>query len=601
MRPNLALSLIVSLFLMLPATGETSQPTPEQLLGEFTAAAERYTEQWQQHTADQVESAKAPLVKRIAELEASTRPAPQPAPTPDTQPAVPAFHVSTQRLMAPQAVFVNCIALLEERGIYPRDVAIQWDFGDQDSRHNVAPGYSAAHLYEEPGTYTISLRVAAPNQAMLMLQGAVVVKPNSRPKVTLAEMQPGTHVVIPPGVHKIATLNVPEDCVVEGTPGQTVLMSSHAEQSKVAVYVGARSLIRGLTIDSVNDTATSRFKVPTLVKPSGHGAAVVGVEFGDAHSGVNANSKPRGLLVQDCKATREDIRGYFAWVEGQDVCLYGNDVGGSVDEHGIRAGEDYRGVTLYRNAIGRTRGGNITMQWGSFAWVEGNRCSASVNIGPLGDGDGTPAHRTVYAVVRGNDVRGSGIIFSHGLQHALATNNLVRRQGKSCYTVQGYAGTQTYTRTLRDGTVETYQIPYNRTVEYLAMERNTGDNGEATDGNFLTVGRGTVGLIVRGSLYVAPMLYPGSHRTAPMFVAADDLSGFSEISDNVWPTCPRRDGYAEGGVHYVWPRWSNSDGYKTEAEWEAYDQVGKDRYIDVLLTEDGNPLVPLLNAGAVRP
>ena len=37
---------------------------------------------------------------------------------------------------------------------------------------------------------------------------------------------------------------------------------------------------------------------------------------------------------------------------------------------------------------------------------------------------------------------------------------------------------------------------------------------------------------------------------------------------------PTIDKYAEGGINYFWPSWSNSSGYKSPTEWEAYGVVG---------------------------
>ncbi len=44
-------------------------------------------------------------------------------------------------------------------GPFPLDSRYLWDFGDPDGRWNVLPGWNAAHIYDKPGRYTITLTV----------------------------------------------------------------------------------------------------------------------------------------------------------------------------------------------------------------------------------------------------------------------------------------------------------------------------------------------------------------------------------------------------------------------------------------------------------
>ncbi|MEO6435307.1 MAG: hypothetical protein ABIP55_06045, partial [Tepidisphaeraceae bacterium] len=55
--------------------------------------------------------------------------------------------------------------------------------------------------------------------------------------------------------------------------------------------------------------------------------------------------------------------------------------------------------------------------------------------------------------------------------------------------------------------------------------------------------------------------------------------------------------YAEGGINFVGTR-SNSDCYKTPAEWEAYAQVKNDQYKDVVLSSDYLVSLGGITAGA---
>jgi hypothetical protein len=61
-----------------------------------------------------------------------------------------------------------------------------------------------------------------------------------------------------------------------------------------------------------------------------------------------------------------------------------------------------------------------------------------------------------------------------------------------------------------------------------------------------------------------------------VYVTGSDLSSFSEIKNNMWDT-PSPYSYAHGGAFYVWPSWSDSRGYLTIQQWDAYSQVSGDQ------------------------
>jgi leucyl-tRNA synthetase len=76
---------------------------------------------------------------------------------------------------------------------------------------------------------------------------------------------------------------------------------------------------------------------------------------------------------------------------------------------------------------------------------------------------------------------------------------------------------------------------------------------------------------------------------ARTMVALAAMQGMGKPGSNIWGTSQGAPvdcnfmfpGYAEGGINYVWPMWSNSTGYRTPSEWESYGVVGKDYYSDV--------------------
>jgi hypothetical protein len=83
-------------------------------------------------------------------------------------------------------------------------------------------------------------------------------------------------------------------------------------------------------------------------------------------------------------------------------------------------------------------------------------------------------------------------------------------------------------------------------------------------------------------VYVAPQLETGTHGSAAVYVSADNLAWFSEIAGNVWPFA-KPTAYAQRGVNYVWPSWSDQKGYLDPDEWTAMQPVKGDRFIDLPL------------------
>jgi hypothetical protein len=121
-------------------------------------------------------------------------------------------------------------------------------------------------------------------------------------------------------------------------------------------------------------------------------------------------------------------------------------------------------------------------------------------------------------------------------------------------------------------------------------------------------------LFVANNLYIAPELETGSYGSAIMFVLEENLSEFSSIENNCWPV-PADFEWVGDGYHYLWPYWSNAEGFMNMSEWGELTQTGNDAYENVTLDANylpqGNsaalglservPGVYTDQAGAVRP
>jgi hypothetical protein len=263
------------------------------------------------------------------------------------------------------------------------------------------------------------------------------------------------------------------------------------------------------------------------------------------------------------------LRGYFVWAGGEDHVFQGNYVVNVDGQHVIRMAEINR-VNVNDNDFANPNEaygfrGTLTIHSGSYAYVRNNRLTEGwFSVGPLGNEDGLTqkASRFNWSVFENNVVTRSRFIVLHGANHTMFRNN----DDKVFDNDWGIE-------------VQGFNTQYNRGVVDVEVVNNTViNNGIA--GNFIRVGGAAQGISVVNNLYIAPHLLTGAGGAAPVFVYDSDLSSFDKITNNVW-AMPTINQYAEGGINYVWPVWSNPSGYKTPAEWNAMNVVGTDYFEDI--------------------
>jgi hypothetical protein len=115
----------------------------------------------------------------------------------------------------------------------------------------------------------------------------------------------------------------------------------------------------------------------------------------------------------------------------------------------------------------------------------------------------------------------------------------------------------------------------------------------APSGRCVSLGPGTEGVVVANTMDVAPFRETGSQGTAGAFVLDADL-GSSVFAHNLWAE-PLVVGWG-GGWHYLWPWWSDPEGYRSPEEWAALPQVSGDRYRRFAATDLDEEWRPLFSA-----
>lgn len=504
--------------------------------------------------------------------------------------------VSSKTIHAGQSFHANAMSSSLNGGT-PITARYVWDFGDPGSKYNTLQGFNAAHYYKNAGTYTVKLTLTNEAGKTDIATTSVTVQSAGRKVYYVSNDGSDTNDGLSTSKplktfgKAVSKANDNVEILFKGddtfetskgmnTYDTNIVIGSYGTGRATIKYTGPRdytsvfylgggageATIRDLTFDSIYSTSDAS-GLPQAIGIGGRGDTVLNCEFLRVGYAVNTQAKPHGVLVQENEAPLSDgLRDYFVWASGSDLTILGNYVK-NVRSHVVRVAETDRiNITDndFRNPL-ESAGfrGTLTIHKGSYAYVANNKLTDGwFSVGPLGEanGIGDKSARWNYSVFEGNVANNTRLIILHGAQHTMVRNNVMKDDNTWTLEVEGYSGT------------------YGRGVVNVSFVNNTVINN-GTTGNFLRVGNSVNGINLINNLYVAPNLTTGTSGGAPVFVYDTDLSSFNKISGNVWPK-PSSDLYAEGGINYVWPTWSNSDGYRTPTEWENFGQVIKDYYED---------------------
>lgn len=515
----------------------------------------------------------------------------------------------SRTISAGQAVHVSGLATTLRSGIVS-DATFEWDFGDPSGRYNKLNGFNAAHVYENPGTYTVRLKVTdaagRTNSATLAVQ---VVAPSRKviyvstsgsdsnsglssnsPVKTAAKafslLGANTEIRFKRGERfdLTAGVSIGYTDVVIGAYGvgdlPTLNWNGARDRSVMITLLGsARNVsVQDLRFDSRFRSDTDQTGMPYAIRAGGTALTFVRNEFLNLGYAINLNGKPTGVLIADNSAPLETgIRDYFSWASGTQIALVGNRVANATREHVVRvssaeqvllAKNDF--TNLDRRGAGDrydTAKGAIVVQMGQYAYVYGNKADGPTGVGPLGDADGlkNPQQRFKFAVFEANDFKGT-LTVHHGAENIRLQRNFLRANDSHAIEV------------------EAYNAQYGRGVVRLNIDDNVGANN-GTRGSFLRVlGSVAGGVSLTGNTYVAPNLQPGAYGAAAVYVAKTSLDDFTVISNNTWPTGANGLSYAQGGVMFVGASMSSA-GYRDPSEWNGFGVVTGDMFRSVKLND----------------
>lgn len=553
---------------------------------------------------------------------------PPPSTTYDPNAPVAAITaVNATSILPGQSVFVNALNSTLNAGTY-LTTKYQWDFGDPNSQFDQLTGWNAGHAYENPGTYTITLTITNSLGKTSVATQQVTVSADNRPTIyvdavngsdsnngssptsaikTFAHLgqilQPNEIVLFAKGeTYPVFSAVQPKSNDTFDAYGNG---SSPVLQWQGALNVSGNSIFlcwgsslknvvfQNLTFDTLNPNAS--LDMPDAIVASGTGITVRDNTFLNVYNCVNANGSPNGLLVADNSQTLEGgMVGYLVWFQGQDGVIVGNTSVNSTRQHNIRCSGGFSKLLIEDNTLQNMdrrdvdpqdySKSTLDMQYGSFLYINGNDLTDGVfRLGPLSSIDElntypttAKSERQTWTVVEDNVMHNASIDIDAGSQNMVLRNNVLNYDNGTAIYINGYDST------------------YQRMVQNLSLINNTIIN-TGTQGNAFYISGQTSSVALDNNLYIAPNLQPGSMAsTAPLYIDYGDLSGFSSITNNVWPDPPaaQRNWWANGGINYMLGGANDRSGFYTEAAWDAIKGVSNDVFQTVPLNSGTQLTLP---------
>ena len=513
---------------------------------------------------------------------------------------------------------------------------IQWDFGDKHGAYNRLPGFNAAHVYDKPGKYKLTLRVTDPTGQTDTASRIIQVSPATRRAIYLNPWgndrnngkTPDTAVASLARAKQLLgdntalffrsgmmfkmknALSLPFSNVIVGAYGKgktpRIRLDNTARYAPMFLFSNSSNQI---TVENLVLYGKGRAH-GEAIRPDGTNITIKGCDFENLDSAIMESGAPTGLLVYNNFSG--PTRSYFAYVKGTDQAFLGNTVRDSTEQHNIRIYGSR--ILCYGNDMTNYPDGSslatLRVNDGANIYWSGNILRAGqMLVGPLGPASaGATAKDFVNTVVvennRWKEVKGHWSIHDRIDINPGTANVMVRNNYIDATDANAISATTSATHIFKTG-------PVYRTIKNLHVISNTAVNAGKTGSFFSVAGVQTNAITLQDSLYVAPDLDIGPFATAAVrVIGRSDLLNFTSVASgggiqgNVW-NMPV--GANSHGVNYVSDAHAGDTGYRTPAEWSSDfpKQVKKDHFQRLLardLNAKGRPKKKSMasSAGAVN-
>lgn len=477
----------------------------------------------------------------------------------------------------------------------PLQTRYEWDFGDGGSPYNKLDGWNAAHLYRDPGNYTIKLKVTDSTGHSSSVNKHVHVTADTRRRIYVSpsgnDSANGTSGNPVRSAARALEL-VHDRCEVLFERGGQFDLDEpfHIQASNVVVgaygsgpdpvmmWVGNIQYAAMITMwwwsrdILIQDLKFDSYQPPTneivrATSPHGHNITVTRCEFDRVSYAMNTEFGVWGFLAQANDA--ENIGAYFIWAVGRDHVYLGNHAVSSTDEHTIRLGSATR-VLVAHNDLSNTSKATVWAMLGQYCYIAHNTMrNGRILIGP-NFAVGAPEDRFINCVADGNLVLDEGFVLYSGAERVMLRNNIIRADARDAITIWGW------------------YPPMNRGVNDVKLYNNTATNDSTQDGCFLRMGDGSDNIRVIDNLYFAPWL--NTHNNAANVYSSAATLANQEFRNNIWSVS-----HTAPYVHFL-----NGGTGVGEGQWNSFSETAGEYYFDFHGNELDAGYRPLFHADRGR-
>lgn len=535
---------------------------------------------------------------------------PTPTPTPPVSSSAmapkPVITQLERSVITGEGVNVNALSSTIKNGT-ALTTTYNWNFGDAGSAYNNLTGWNAGHVYDTPGTYTITLTMTDDVGLTSVATSQVTVNADTRPIIYVdtngsdsntgatpaqavqtamkAVQLAGSNVKIL--FKRGETFNVNTDLFLAGHDiyvgaygtGANPVLNRVTGWDDVILFCEQNSsniTIQNLTFDSPNAVASgpaAEIDV-TAVWAWGTDVAVRNDTFLNVENAVDGSMQPSGVIVQDNTAPLlTGIRGYFCWVDGNNWTIVGNNIANTTRQHVIRSNDpNTTAVLIADNNLSKVLRADdpaevmkttINFRGGTDIYVTNNTLNyGTVGFGP--DPSMAQAASASWIVVQDNYFNAAQLGLTGATDHAMVRDNYFDDPNMAAIAMTPTDPTYPTTRLMRD----------------ITITDNTAVN-EGIDGQFLAVYNAALPntITLTNNLYTAPSLRLGNDGDGALELNVPDLGGFTQISGNVWPAAN-----SFGGVNYLAGS-ATPTTYLTPAQWDQESKVKNDQFATVSLLQ----------------
>ena len=472
----------------------------------------------------------------------------------------------------------------------------EWTFGDASGSYNALVGWNAAHIYNAPGTYSLTLKVTNANRDVATRTLQVIVDPPVRGSIYVSpsgnDANSGTSASAPVRTLSRAEALLTDNKAVYLQRGavfagsddlaigkQNVLVSAYGSGSDPVIRYDnptqftkifqVKDMARDVVIENIvfDSPFTPDNTIVRGMEVRGTNVTVRNCRFGNVSYAITTGGGGAyGLLTQNNVAG--SLGAYYCWIEGTDHTHLGNTVAESVDEHNFRFGGASRVLLAYNDLTNADKSA-IWCMLGDHCYIANNRLhQGRLIVGP-NFAITSPGEHFQWVVAECNEFFGAQAIMYDGAEEVTLRNNIMHADGIEAISIWGYSATRQ--RTTRD----------------ITIANNTVINNDSSYGKCLALGAGAASVTACNNLYAAPNL---NGHSGGNVVADDPFVTGDTFRTNLW------------SVPKVGPRWHVLNESPLDANaWNALAETSGEVHRGFSSADLDSSLKPTFNAGIASP